>query len=129
MAGWLAALLLFLLPLVGLVSDGGYLFAQDRLLQQLADGAARRGAEQLDVNAYRLGGGIGLAVVAAEQAADDYVRQEDPGATGSVAADAAAVTVHLERRVPLHIFHLLHPDPVTIRATAAARVRMQAGGG
>jgi len=46
-----------LLAVLGLVADGGLLVARHRELQNLADAAARAGAGQLDVAAFRASGG------------------------------------------------------------------------
>jgi uncharacterized membrane protein len=48
-----------LLAVLGLVADGGLLVARHRELQNLADAAARAGAGQLDVAAFRASGAWG----------------------------------------------------------------------
>jgi hypothetical protein len=48
---------LALLAILGLVADGGLLFARHRELQAVADAAARAGAAQLDEATYRASDG------------------------------------------------------------------------
>lgn len=120
---WVGLLLPFFLGIVGLVGDGGELFVQHRLLQQEADGAARRGAEQLDLPAYRAGEPAALDPAAAERAAQDYLAVENPGVTGTVAADRRQVTVHLREDVPLVFLRVIGIDTAPVGATARAELR------
>jgi uncharacterized membrane protein len=50
-------MILALLAVLGLVADGGLVFARHRELQATADAAARAGAAQLDEAAYRASNG------------------------------------------------------------------------
>src|SRR6266511_4215300 len=84
-----------LLVLLGLVTDGGLLFAARRDLQRTADAAARTGAAQLDEAAYRASGGTTaqLDPQPATDAAHRYLRAAGFDGRADVAAEPASVTV------------------------------------
>ena len=75
---WVAVMLPLFLSVVGLAVDAGSVFAGRRELQNTADGAARAGAGQIDVNAYRQSsdGALVLDGARARQAAADYLANE-----------------------------------------------------
>ena len=72
---WTAVMLPFFIAIVGLAIDGGIVYDTQHALQDLADGAARTGATQVDQDAYRASGGqtIVLDQTSARQAAVAYV--------------------------------------------------------
>src|SRR5438045_9354263 len=80
---WVAVMLPLFLSVVGLAVDAGSVFAGRRELQNTADGAARAGAGQIDVNAYRQSsdGALVLDGARARQAAADYLAHETSTAT------------------------------------------------
>lgn len=118
-----AIMLVGLVALVGLVSDGGLVFAQRRDLQNIADGAALAGAMQLDENAYRATGEVVLDESAAEQAATEYLAAEGGGLTYSVTALPGGVEVAVSRRASTGFLRVLGIDGVDIGASARAEPR------
>lgn len=86
-----AVLLLALVAVIGLATDGGLVFAQRRDLQHLADGAALAAAMQVDEAAYRGGGPDTLDPAAARRAAEDYLNGADLTASVTAAVDGVEV--------------------------------------
>lgn len=116
-----AVLLLGLVAVVGLATDGGLVFAQRRDLQNLADGAALAGAMQIDEGAYRGGGAVTLDRAAARQAAETYLAGAE--VTYTTAASANGVEVEVSRRATLGFLRVIGIDDVTISASARAAPR------
>ena len=90
-------MVLALLAVLGLVADGGLVFARHRELQATADAAARAGAAQLDDAAYRASDGriARLDPAHARAAAAQHLRAA--GFTGhtEISATAGQVSVRL----------------------------------
>jgi Flp pilus assembly protein TadG len=133
LAGWAErgqalALTAVLLPLffsvIGLAIDGGAVFAARRELQNTADAAARAGAMQLDVAAYRQSSGSAVVLDAprARQAAAAYLSTRE-GIVGTVEADSRRVVVDVTREVPLGFLRLAGIERARISATAPAEIR------
>ena len=80
-----------LLLVVGLVFEGGVAIAAKRQAMNVAEQAARAGAEQLDINAVREGTGFRVDPGLAAQAASDYLA--GAGSSGSVSVSGDTVTV------------------------------------
>jgi uncharacterized membrane protein len=118
-----AVMLVGLVALVGLVLDGGLVFAQRRDLQNIADGAALAGAMQLDETAYRASGEVVLDESAAEQAATEYLAAEGSGLTYAVTARPEGVEVAVSRRASTGFLRVLGIDGVDIDASARAEPR------
>jgi uncharacterized membrane protein len=121
---WVAVMLpLVFLPIIGLAMDAGAVFDARRGLQNVADGAARVGAMQLDVPAIRRGDPVQLTPGAAEAAARDYLSQVRPDALADalITAHTDTITVTLETTVQPKFLRLLKVKPVAVRATAQAR--------
>lgn len=116
-----AVLLLGLVAVVGLATDGGLVFAQRRDLQNLADGAALAGAMQIDEGAYRGGGTVALEQTAARQAAETYLAGTD--VTYTVTAGTSSVEVNVSRQARLGFLRVIGIDGVTMRASARAAPR------
>lgn len=116
-----AVLLLALVAVIGLATDGGIVFAQRRDLQNLADGAALAGAMQLDETAYRGGGVVTLDAVAARRADEAYLSGAD--LTASVTAWTDGIEVQVSRRAPLGFLRVIGLETVTISAGARALPR------
>lgn len=117
-----AVLLLGLVAVVGLATDGGLVFAQRRELQNLADAAALAGAMQLDEDAYRAGGAVTLDVAQARQAAIAALA----GVTNlayEVNASGGGVAVEVHRRARTGFLRVIGIDGVTISAAARAAPR------
>ena len=102
---------------LGLVYEGGELLQARRQSAELAQEAARIGAQQLDWDAYREGTGeVPLDPVAAAAAARSFLTSA--GATGTVNVSGSTVTVTCT--VP-YSFTLLPAGPTTVETTATAR--------
>jgi Flp pilus assembly protein TadG len=114
-----------LLVLLGLVTDGGLVFAARRDLQRTADAAARAGAAQLDETAYRASGGTTaqLNPQQATSAAHRYLHAAGFGGHAEVAADTGAVTVVVATTMRPPVLGALGVGPVRLAARALARPR------
>ncbi len=118
---WVAVLLPFLLALLGLAIDGATVFAARRGCQAVADGAARAGAMELDVAAYRRtdGGAALLDPALAGRVAADYLGRRGWG-DAAVEAGPYGVTVVAGRTVPLGLMRLFGRAAVRVTATGYA---------
>jgi uncharacterized membrane protein len=116
-----ALLLVGLVAVAGLVTDGGVVFTQRRDLQNIADGAALAGAMQVDENAYRSSGGANVVLDqgAAYQAAVEYLQGEGDS-NYSVRASTTGVDVQVSRRAATAFLRIIGIDGVTISAHARA---------
>ncbi|HZD68903.1 MAG TPA: pilus assembly protein TadG-related protein [Actinomycetes bacterium] len=86
-----AVLAAALLLVVGLVFEGGVAIAAKRRALNVAEQAARAGAEQLDLAALRVSGRFTLDAAKATAAANAYLA--DAGSSGLAAVDGDTVTV------------------------------------
>jgi len=80
-----------LLLVVGLVFEGGVAIAAKRQAMNVAEQAARAGAEQLDLNAVREGTGFRVDPASAAAAASAYLA--NAGYSGTAAVNGDTVTV------------------------------------
>jgi hypothetical protein len=113
---FLAVLALALLAAVGLVTDGGRKVNALREASQLADNAARAGAQAVDLDTLRTDGDLVLLPDHAEQMARDYLAALGQSATDvMVTGDTISVTVEITFN-PL----LLPTGPITVTATETA---------
>jgi Flp pilus assembly protein TadG len=124
-----------LLGLAGLVLDGGRQLAARQQAADLAEQAARAGADHLDVSALRATGTAGLNAAAVRAAACGYVSTADPTATctATVIASPAGQQVQVQVRTsaPTVLLTLigvqrLHTD-ATGTATAVTGIRSTLG--
>jgi Flp pilus assembly protein TadG len=123
---WAAVTLPFLfIPMVGLVIDGGVVLNARRDLQNVADAAARSGAMQVDVGAYRASAGTTLVLdqPAARRAATAYLAAQRD-VSGTVRTDARRVVVEVNRDVATVFLRIAGIDAVRIGAVAPAEARM-----
>jgi Flp pilus assembly protein TadG len=113
------------LSVVGLAMDAGLVFAARRELQNVADGAARAGAMQVDIDAYRQSSGEKLVLDQSKalQAAAEYVANEPADVTATIEADGEGVLVEARRDVPTSFLQLIGVKTVQIGAAAPARPR------
>ena len=111
-----------LVAVVGLVSDGGLVFAQRRDLQNVADAAALAGAMQIDQETYRASASVVLDEQAAYRAAVGYLEDEG-GLTYSVVVRAAGVEVAVSREASMGFLRVVGIDDVEISAQATAEPR------
>ncbi len=98
----------------GLALDGGRKLGALSGARDIADNAARAGAQAIDETAYRETGIPVLDPDGATQAANDYLAAV--GHTGKVSVDAATVTVTVVLSVPTRFL----PGPFTVTATESA---------
>ena len=113
------------LSMIGLTIDGGQVFDGRRQLQNLADGAARAGATQIDQQAYRASGGssVVLDTGRARQAAADYISRQSSLVQGTVAADPDLVAVQLSLDTPTSFLRIVGINSVHISAGSSAAPR------
>jgi hypothetical protein len=102
----------------GLVLDGGFALAAKSQAIGQAEEAARAGAEQLDLTAYRDGGPLRLQPQAASTAAYQYL--SSVGAAGTVTIAGNSVTVVVVVHQPTRLLGLIGISDLTIigRGTA-----------
>ena len=121
---WVAVMMPFFLAIIGLAIDGGILFDNQRELQNVADGAARAGAMQIDQQTYRESGGqtVVLDPEGARQVATAYVLDQGTTLTAGVSADSHQVVVSVNRAVPTGFLRIVGITTIQISATATAEV-------
>jgi hypothetical protein len=122
---WTAAMLPLFLSVVGLSADGSTVFAARRELQNVADGAARAAAMQIDLGAYRDSGGtrVVLDTARARQTALAYLQRQGRGIAGTITTAPQQVVVRVELDLPLSFLPLFGIRTVRLIATAPAVVR------
>lgn len=107
------ALTLFLL--LALAIDVGLALSEKNRVFHLAQEAARAGAQEIDLAAYRADGTVALEPAAAASAGHDHLATAE--ADGGVSVTGDTVTVTAERS---HTFVLLPLGTHTVGATASA---------
>lgn len=125
---WVAiALPVLFLPLMGLAIDSGQVFDARRSLVDLADGAARAGAMEIDETKVRTGDSqIVLNVGNAQDEVRTYLAQADPKKTATLEPNPpivteTQVTVTLRRNVPTAFLRIVGIRSVNITATGQAQ--------
>lgn len=103
----------------GLVLDGGLALAAKTTAIGHAEQAARAGAQELDLAAYRAGERARLDPAAARAAAHSYLSQV--GATGTVTATPTSVSVTVTRRQPTQLLTAIGIGNLTVTGTGKAR--------
>ena len=123
---WVAVMLpLLFLPIVGLTMDAGVVFDAKRDLQNLADGAARVGAMEIDEDVLHTSprGEVRVHPAHADAAIRTYLfdrlHYAGPDPLIDTAHDNRAV-VTVYRDIHPTFLRLLHVGPVRIRATGSA---------
>ena len=115
----------FFLAITGLMIDSGQILDARREAQNVADGAARIAAMQLDVGALHTTGKIQLDSRKAQQAALTYLQQHEQGSgwqPASVPLSTTSVTVTVTRRVPTTFLRIINVGSLaTVSATAEAQ--------
>jgi Flp pilus assembly protein TadG len=114
--------------IAGLVIDGGAAFEARREAANLADGAARAGAGELDEAAFRSAGVVALDPLRARATAAAWLAPE--AGLIEVAASAPGgpldtVTVTVTRAAPTSFMRLVGVGGVTVRARAIARLEVE----
>ena len=119
---FVAILMMGLISVVGLVTDGGIVFSQRRDLQNAADAAALAGAMQIDEKAYRSSGQVVLDERAAREAAVQYI-QDEGGLDYSVQVSPSGVEVSVSRQASTSFLRIVGINGVDISATSSAAPR------
>ena len=102
----------------GVVLDGGTAMATRVQALDIAQQAARAGANQLDLAALRERGQTILDPAAAQNAATAFLAQA--GITGTVVATLTEVTVTVTRSQPTTLLQLIGKTSIAMTATAHA---------
>ena len=122
-AGSLTLIVALLLPvallMIGLVIDGGLLLAARQRAANLAENAARAGANRLSHGELRRTDRATLDQPAAVAAARDYLRQAGQAGTVRVSDTTVTVTVTVDQRTTLMTLAAI--NHVTVTGTATAR--------
>lgn len=117
-----ALMMVGVVSVVGLVSDGGLVFAQRRDLQNVADAAAAAGAMQIDEAVYRSTGEVVLDEQLARDAAMLYLDAEgDLDFAVSVLRDRVEVSV--SRQATTGFLRVIGINGIEVRAAASAEPR------
>jgi Flp pilus assembly protein TadG len=108
--------------LAGLVWDGGRAITARQHAADLAEQAARAGADDLDVTTIRNRGADTIDVPRAVADACHYVQVSAPGSGCTATATGHAVTVHVTTHTPTALLGLIGVSSLTThgRATATA---------
>jgi hypothetical protein len=116
--GWALLTVLVVALLAGAVLDGGNAMAARVQALDIAQQAARSGANQLDLAALRNSGLVRLDPAGAQTAARQFLAQA--GATGTVIATTTEVTVTVTRAQPTLLLQAVGVGAITVAATAHA---------
>jgi Flp pilus assembly protein TadG len=116
-----AAMVITIIAVGGLVLDGGLALATKARAYHLAAEAARTGAQQLDLAAYRATGQTVLDPDAALAAAETRLAHEI--ATGQVTVTGAEVTVTVTTTHHTQLLGVFGLGAITVDATATAQAQ------
>lgn len=117
-----ALMMVGLVGVVGLVSDGGLVFSQRRDLQNVADAAASAGAMQIDEAVYRAEGRVVLDERKAREVAALYLDGEE-GITYSVSVLPDRVDIEVSRQASTGFLRVIGINGVAVSASASAEPR------
>ncbi len=95
---FVVAFMLALLLVAGLVIDGGNVLAARREAANVAESAARAGAQRININAARTSRGVMLDPAAAAARAESYLTQTGYHGTASVQGNEVLVEVTITQR-------------------------------
>jgi Flp pilus assembly protein TadG len=115
---WAIGIVAVVALLAGAVLDGGNAMAARVQALDIAQQAARAGANQLDLGALREHGVVRLNPGAAQAAAAAFLAQS--GATGTATATANEATVTVTRSQPTLVLQAIGVDAISMTATATA---------
>ena len=116
---FVSVLMVALLVVAGLVFDGGHLLAARRDAANIAESAARAGAQALDETAVRSGAGVVLDPLVARRRSEDYLAVN--GFDGQVAATREMVAVEVTVTRQLFILGVAGLNDVTVTGRGQAR--------
>lgn len=108
-----------LLAVFGLVVDGGLILASRRQAFNVADAAARSGAQAIDESDLRAGRPLTLDDHNARARALDYLAAN--GIEGSVLVEGDRITVTVSTSRAMNVLGFAGLGPVSITATGSAR--------
>jgi Flp pilus assembly protein TadG len=113
------------LAIVGLAVDGGLVFSARRELQNVADSAARAGAQQIDVRAYResRGRSVVLDEAAARRVVAEYAATQGARHDIQVVVEPSRIQVDVSRDALISFMRLVGVERVRVTAAATAEVR------
>jgi len=117
---FVTVLMLALLVMLGLVTDGGRALAAHVRAANEAQEAARAGAQAVDLAAYRRDGTVRLDPARAETRVRDYITATGDTLT-TLAVDADQVTVTVTRTEPTRLLTLAGLASVRASGTGTAR--------
>ncbi len=122
---WFVVMLPLVFAVIGLAIDGETALRAHRRAQGAADGAARTGASQIQIeHARRFPADPAiLDHTAAEQAAVAYVGQVYPDLTATALADDRTLTVQVQQQVTPGFLQLLHIGSIPVSARGQAGPR------
>lgn len=115
---WTALTGVILIVLAGLIVAAGVVFGAQERGYDLAQAAARAGAQQIDLTLLRTDGQVRLDPGRATTTARQFLTRA--GATGTVTATTGSVTVTVTTRQPTPMLAHLGVDAVTVTATGRA---------
>ncbi|GIH16105.1 pilus assembly protein TadG-related protein [Rugosimonospora africana] len=115
---WAMAIVVVLLLLGGAVLDGGNAMVAHMKALDLAQEAARAGANQIDLAALRNQGVVRLDPARAQAAAQQFLGHAE--VTGTATATTQQVTVTVTRNQPTLIIQVLGITTIPVSATAQA---------
>lgn len=115
---WALGIVLVVALLAGAVLDGGNAMAARVQALDVAQQAARAGANQLDLAALRNHGLVRLNPAAAQAAAQTFLAQA--GVAGTATATPTQVSVTVTRPQPTLLLQAIGVDAITVAATASA---------
>ncbi len=118
-----AAVMLLFIGMIAIVAaagllGGGAVFAARSHGYDLAQAAARAGAQQIDTAAYRTDGTLRLDPARAAQSAKQFLAAG--GATGTVQVTAAQITVTATSRQATPMLDMFGITTITVTSTASA---------
>lgn len=116
--GWAILLVAVVAMLCGAVLDGGNAMATRVRALDIAQQAARAGANHLDLTALRDAGAMRLDPAAAEAAAQRFLGEA--AAAGTVTATPTVVTVTVTDTQPTLLLHAVGVRAIIVSATAHA---------
>lgn len=117
-AVWALGVVAVVALLAGLVLDGGNAMAARVAALDIAQQAARAGANQLDLFALRQQGLVRLDPAAAQATATAFLNQS--GATGTATATTTEVVVTVTRSQPTTLLKAIGVTAIGMTATATA---------
>ncbi len=116
---WFVIMTLPMLLMAGLVFDGGRVLSERRESLDVAQNAARAGAQAVDISQVR-DGGLVVSASEAETAAKDYLQVN--GFTGVVVVVGDTVTVTVTQEVQTTLLSSIGIRSRTVSGTASARI-------